>query len=74
MVFARAKSQFDQGALIWHGFALQPVISLKAPHGGLTVGVPRAGRFPGKIVLADQRFLDRLCAIRVDNLLAPYSR
>jgi len=74
MVFAWAKSQLDQGTGIWNGLALPAVIGLKAPHGGLTIGVPCAGRLSGKIVLADQRFLDRLCAIRVDNLLAPYSR
>ena len=74
MVFAGAQPKLDQRPRIGHRFALPAVIGLIAAHGIFTGLVPRARGFSAQVVFADQGFLNRLGALRVDLLLAARTR
>ncbi len=60
MVVARPQPQADQSARIGHGFRLPAMVSLIAAHSIFAGLVPGSGRFAAQIMLADQRFLNRL--------------
>lgn len=70
MVLARSQAQLDQCPRVGYRLALPAVIRLVAAHGLFAGLVPGARRFSGHVVLADQRFLDCLCPLGVDFLLA----
>lgn len=74
MVFARAKTQLNEGARVGHLLALPAVIGLVAAHGLFTGLVPRARWFAVQIVLADQSFLNSLSTLRINSLLATDER
>ncbi len=71
MIFAGPQAQFDERPGIRNRLALPAVVRLITAHRRFTLLVPCAARFPAEIMLADQRFLDGLCALRVNLLLAP---
>jgi len=71
MVVARPQSQADQGARVGYGLRLPAVVGLIAPHRLFTGLIPRTGRFAAQVVLAYQRFLNGLRALRFNLLLAP---
>jgi hypothetical protein len=70
-VVARPQTQADQSARVRHFLRLPAVIGLITPHGIFAGLVPRARRFAGQIMLAYQRFLNRLRPLRFNLLLAP---
>jgi hypothetical protein len=70
MVVAWSQAKADQSARIRNGFRLPAVIGLIAPHRGFAGVVPGSGRFAGQVMLAYQRFLNFLCALVIDLLLA----
>lgn len=65
-----AKPEFDESTGIRRNFRLPAVIGLVTGHGFFATGVPHAAGFTGEVVLADQSFLDRARAFRLDPLLA----
>jgi len=71
---ARPQSQADQRARIRHRLRLPAMVGLIAPHGLFTRLIPRPSRRAAQVVLANQRFLDRMCPLRIDFLLPPRRR
>ena len=70
MVLARPKTEFDQCSRVGYGLALPAIVSLIAAHGRFAGLVPCAGSFSAQVMLADQRFLNRLRSLGIDFLLA----
>jgi hypothetical protein len=70
VVVARPQSQADQSARVGYSLRLPAVVGLIASHGIFAGLIPRAGRFPGHVMLAYQRFLDGLRPLGIDFLLA----
>jgi len=73
VVVARPQAEADQSPRIRHGFRLPPVVGLVAAHRIFTGLIAGAGRFAGHIMLANQRFLNRLRPLWLDLLLATRS-
>ena len=71
MIRARAQSELDERAGIGNSLVLPSMIALKAPHGLLAGLIPSSARFPAEIVLPNERFLNSLCALRINLLLSP---
>jgi len=74
MILAWTQAQADQSARIGNGFALPSVIGLVPAHRVFAGLVPRPGGIAVQIMLADQRFLNRLCACGINLLLPPQAR
>jgi len=74
MVVTRTQPKANQRTRIGHRLRLPAVIGLIAPHRIFAGLIPGSGRFAAEVVLADQRFLDRLCPLGVDLLLASHDR
>lgn len=74
MIVVRPQPQADQGARIGHRLRLPAVIGLISPHRLFAGLIPFTGGFAGQVVLANQRFLDRLRPLPIDLLLSPCGR
>src|SRR5258706_7667213 len=74
MVMARPEPQAEQRARVGHSLRWPAMIGLIAPHGVFTGLIPGSARLAAQVVLANQRFLDRLCALGINLLLAPRGR
>ena len=70
MIFAWSESEFDQSAGIWNGLVLPSIVGLITPHRRFALGIPCPRWLSAQIVLANERFLDFLCALGIDLLLA----
>ena len=74
MVLARAQAELDQRPRVRHSLALPTVIGLIAAHGLFAGLIPGTRGFSAQVMLADQRFLNRMSPLGVDFLLAAHSR
>ena len=72
MIFTRSQPQLDECSRVGHGLVLPSVIGLIPPHGFLARLIPFPGRLALQVMLADERFLDCLCAFRINLLLSPH--
>ena len=64
------EAQADQGARIGNGFRLPAVVGLIAAQGVFAGLIPGSSGLSRHIVFADQSFLNFLCAIGINFLLA----
>ena len=74
MILARSQAQADQGTRVGDRLALPAMVRLVTPHGLFACLVPRAGRIPAQIMLANQRFLNGLRPFAIDFLLPTCAR
>jgi len=74
MIVTRSQTQADEGAGVRHRFRLPSMVGLVMPHGIFARLIPCSRRRAGQVMLADQRLLDLLRALRIDLLLSPRPR
>ncbi len=70
VIVAGTEAKADERSRIRYRLRLPPMVGLITAHGVFAGLIPRSRGLSGHIMFADQRFLDRLRALRINLLLA----